>query len=106
MILPYDSGYITNKNALSFLLAAGLTDTSIHHKWDKQIKDDDTIGKYYPSNTNGNKMILAKIFDRRDSSNQLILIELDGKGRIIQQTPYFSLDDGYNELNFNNLTSP
>lgn len=97
LILQADSGYVTRKELFPFLLTAGLTD-SIDSYWEIKFPgNDDTVGKYYPSNSNGNTIVLAKFLNKQDSIEHLILMELRTDGTLLQHTIYSITDEWCNE---------
>ncbi len=91
--LKDDSGYIKKKEILSFLLENNLTDT-IKEYWQKRFKnDEDTIGKYFPSNTQGNKILLVKLLYKQDSFEHLVVLEINSSGQLLKNTAYWPNDE-------------
>lgn len=66
LVLTGDSGYFTKSQALPYLLAKGLTDTSGAYWHNNNINQSDTIGKYFRANQPGHYIALFRIFDRQD----------------------------------------
>ena len=91
--LKNDSGYVTKREILSFLLANNLTDT-IKEYWQKRFKnDEDTIGKYFPSNTQGNKILLVKLLYKQDTFEHLVVLEINNSGQLLKNTAYWPNDE-------------
>ncbi len=93
LVLKSDSGYVSKSDALEFLIANHLTDT-LDDYWKIRFPgDEDTIGKYYPSNTNGNIILLVKLMDYNKAFERLVLMEISKDGLLLGHTAYDVTDD-------------
>jgi len=80
--LSLDSGFITKKVGLPFLLSNKLTDTT-ESFWD-QVKDFDTIAKYYKIKETGNYYYCSIDISGQYSFETHLIIELTSDGEIIK----------------------
>jgi len=85
-IFDNDSGYVSIKSGENLLLELNKNDT-IDFEY-KQLKQSDTIGKYYRKLNSTNYILyLNDITNKRLSPSQFI-IEVDSKGKIIKSERY------------------
>ena len=82
-----DSGFVTKKDGLYFLLWHGLTETKDSF-WN-QIKKTDTIGKYYKVKESGNYFVCLMDFSRQYTFETHILLELTPSGKLIKSERFF-----------------
>lgn len=87
LILSSDSGFVTKKMGLSFLLSNNLTDTS-EFFWN-QIVESDTIAKYYQIIDNGNYIYCTIELSKEYSFRTNLLIELTKEGEIVRIERFF-----------------
>ncbi len=93
LILKSDSGYVSKSEALGFLIANQLTDTTGDYWKIRFPKNGDTIGKYYPSNTRGNTILLVKAMDKNTTFETHMLLEINKDGQLISHSSYGVEDD-------------
>jgi hypothetical protein len=84
--LSGDSGFITKKIGLPFLIANELTDTA-ESFWD-QINDGDTIAKYYRDQETQHFVYCSFDLSRKYSFTTHLIMELDEKGEILEHQRY------------------
>ncbi len=87
LILSHDSGFVIKKNGLSFLLANALTDTTDSF-WN-QLKDSDTIGKYYKVRETNNYFYCTIDLTRKYTFETHLLIEINTIGDILKSERFF-----------------
>ena len=87
LMLENDSGFVIKKNGLPFLLETSLTDT-IDSFWN-QVKDSDTIGKYYKVSQTGNYFYCSIDLTRKYSFETHLLIEIKPSGEILRFERFF-----------------
>ncbi len=85
--LTSDSGYITKNVALSFLLAANLTDATGDYWKERYPRNTDTVGKYYRTDSGG-VMVLLEAWSGKDASELLFAIELRKDGTMARTETY------------------
>jgi hypothetical protein len=77
LALKSDSGYIRKMEGLAFLILHSFTDTTESY-W-KEIKETDTIGKYYRISATGNYIICFADYGKGIFSPTNLLLELNNK---------------------------
>ena len=84
LLLKNDSGFVTKKEVLPFLLGVGLTDTISPNfsDWWGKWKETDTLGKYYIQDKGGNFLLCVFEVDKEDTLNTHLLIELKKDGTL------------------------
>lgn len=85
--LSKDSGFVTKKIGLPFLIAHQLTDT-IGTYWKDYIKDSDTIGKYYKIQETGH-FYYCTIDRQPDDFETHLILELNQDGKLLQSERFF-----------------
>ena len=90
LILTNDSGFVTKKEGLAFLLANSLTDTSEYKtSWDL-CSQSDTIGKYYRMGNSDNYiMCLANYGDTIYGHIQPIIIKIGSNGELVKSEKFY-----------------
>lgn len=93
LLLQGDSGTMTKKQALSFLLLTHITDTIDGYWIVGSWGDDDTIGKYFRMNERGDVLALVRVIDAKDSVETYVVVRLDASGRLkrYMRIPYNDL---------------
>jgi hypothetical protein len=80
--LLMDSGFVTKKVGLPFLLSNNLTDTT-ESSWEI-VNDNDTIAKYYKVKESGHYYYCSIDLSRQYSFETHLIIELSSEGEIIK----------------------
>jgi len=80
-----DSGFVSYKNGLDFLISKGITDTS---KIQEYHNNSDTIGKYYKIPESGNYIVCMKESLKKLFFPTLLLLEIQPDGNIIKKERY------------------
>ena len=84
LTLSNDSGFILKKDGLRFLLSVALTDTFGSHWTWSQIKDNDTIGKYYHVKQTGNFFVCTIGLAKNHLFESHLLLEIKTDGTILK----------------------
>ncbi len=82
-----DSGFILKKDGLRFLLSAALTDTAGSY-W-SQVKDNDTIGKYYKVRQTGNFFVCTIDLSQKNNFETFLLLEIKADGTVLKNERFF-----------------
>lgn len=85
--LQQDSGFVTKKIGLPFLIAHQLTDTTGTY-WKDYIKDSDTIAKYYKVKQTGH-FYYCTIDRLPDDFETHLILELNQAGELLQSERFF-----------------
>lgn len=85
--LSEDSGFVTKKIGLPFLLAYQLTDTTGTY-WKDYIKDNDTIAKYYKVKETGH-FYYCTIDCKPDDFETHLILELNQDGELLQSERFY-----------------
>ena len=97
LVLKQDSGYITKKEALPFLFASALSDT-LPQFWKEMFPhDDDTIGRYFPSNTQSGHLVICRVLDRTDSMEGFVIMEVGKDGTLLNHGTHSAMGDWCDE---------
>jgi len=92
LILKQDSGYITKKEVLPFLLASGITDT-IQGFWKTRFPNDgDTVGRYFRSSTQNGHLAICRSLYKVDSVETFVIMEVAGDGELLSYGIHSSID--------------
>jgi len=84
LIFSQDSGFILKKDGLPFLLSVTLTDTSGSQWTWSQVKDNDTIGKYYQVKQTGNFFVCTIELTKKYAFVSHLLLEIKSDGTILK----------------------
>ncbi|MCW3085172.1 MAG: hypothetical protein JWP12_2538 [Bacteroidetes bacterium] len=87
LVLSGDSGFVIKKDGLRFLLSHALTDTKDSF-WD-QIKNTDTIGKYYKVKKSSNYFMCLIDYSSKYTFETHLLMELTPTGKLIKSQRFF-----------------
>lgn len=87
LLLEQDSGFVTKKIGLPFLLAHQLTDT-MGTSWDN-TKDSDTIAKYYKVEQNGHFYYCTIDNSLEYTHATHLILELNQAGELLQSERFF-----------------
>ncbi len=82
-----DSGFVTKKEGLHFLLSHGLTDMKDSFWY--LIKETDTIGKYYKVKESGNYFMCLVDYSRKYTFETHILLKFTPTGKLIKSERFF-----------------
>jgi len=99
-IAAQDSGYLQKRDALLILSMANVLD-STNIDYERDIKESDTIAKYYRMN-NGNYLFSIEYgFDDYYYEKSNILIELSPQGKVLKKETFYPCYRGFPCGNFN-----
>lgn len=85
--LRRDSGFVTKKDGLPFLIANNLTDT-VGSYWDN-LQDSDTLGKYYKIKESGHFYYCSIDYSPEYTFETHLIIELNQVGKVLQSARFF-----------------
>ncbi|WP_421799804.1 hypothetical protein [Haliscomenobacter sp.] len=85
--LRQDSGFVTKKDGLPFLIANKLTDT-VGSYWDN-LQDGDTLGKYYKIKESGHFYYCSIDYSPEYTFETHLIIELNQAGKVLQSARFF-----------------
>ena len=88
LILANDSGIVTKKEGLPFLLSNSLTDTIPNSSSWHLFKETDTIGKYYRIESSNNYMVCLIDFGSEYDFATHLIIEINGKGELVKSARF------------------
>ena len=90
LILVNDSGIVTKKEGLPFLLSNSLTDTIPHSNSWHLFNENDTIGKYYRIENSNNYMVCLIDYGCAEESlfETHLIIEINGKGELVKSARF------------------
>ena len=87
LLLQQDSGFVTKKDGLPFLIANNLTDT-VGSYWDN-LQDSDTLGKYYKVKESGHFYYCSIDYSPEYTFETHLVIELNQVGKLLQSARFF-----------------